>query len=184
MRIINISNFTPFPGNYFSYVFPERIEFKKGETLCLRLSDDEKIGVEVKVIQKVKLEEEIKVQFHALKAVKIQANAELEANPLSCGETPVAEREKDEFKHLLQKWDSDEFSDPKNHYFAMINETSDRKRFVELIGGCLNRPNKYPFLHQSQNAASLEARVEVMRLTDCDEQLEKMKQILASEIIR
>ena len=171
MNTIELKGFIPFPGNYFSYYFDlKKFPFEVGEVLNVNL-EGLVLPLSLKVIQKVILDNEVKAQLQTL------WNSEF-----SLKEQIVDRGTKEDFKSLLQAWDSEEFSSSNNFYFCEIDKTNSKKKFSELIGGCLSRPYKFPFSSKEKAAMGIQLRTELLLKSTLDDQLNHMKQIIRTEI--
>lgn len=170
MNTIEIKDFIPFPGNYFSYLFDQKnFLFEVGDVLSLK-SGDFHLPISLKVIQKIILENEVKAQLQTLSTH--------EASNL---DQSISLGDKDHFKTLLQAWDTEEFNRPNNHYFNEMDKTNSKQKFIQLVGGCLSRPYKYPFCHKEEAKKGVELRVELLSLTELDKQLNYMEKIIRTE---
>lgn len=183
MKTIELHDFIPFPGNYFSYVFTHPQEIENKETVLLKLPTKQNLAIEAKVVQQVLLDNENKVQFHAIRTVRIEENDRIERVQITCDQKPLSENEKNDFKELLIKWDAKEYAITPNHYFELIDQADNKMRLLELVGGCVNRPYKFPFTSKVGLQNALEVRANILSLDTCEKQLNELRKLLVSEAI-
>ncbi len=84
MKTVELNNFIPFPGNYFSHFFIGVEEMDQNENVLLKFSGIQNLAVKAKVIQQVQLDGDLKVQFHALRAFEIGENGEMRPMSVTC----------------------------------------------------------------------------------------------------
>lgn len=183
MRMIELHNFIPFPGNYFSYVFNISQKIECNETVLLKFPGDQNLAIEAKVMQQVHLDDDLKIQFHAIRVFNIKSDGKAVPVNVTCGTPSVSPAEVNDFKDLLKRWDPQEYSTSPNHYFELIEQAKDKMRLLELVGGAICRPNKFPFSSKETLQNALDSRAKILALDTCEGQLAGIRDLIASETI-
>ncbi len=181
MKTVELNNFIPFPGNYFSHFFIGVEEMDQNENVLLKFSGIQNLAVKAKVIQQVQLDGDLKVQFHALRAFEIGENGEMRPMSVTCEANGVSTSETNEFKELLKRWDPMEYGTSPNHYFELIEKAKDKRRLLELVGGGICRPQKFPFNSSKGMKNAVKERAEILALSTCEEQIDRIRDLIMTE---
>jgi hypothetical protein len=159
MNRVLIKGFTPFPGNVSTYHFSSQdSESLDGESY-LFFEEKPTLGLEITVLKKVKLDDEVRVQFKVNTVVTLDKSNNPQRVSLIEQDNSVTADEILEVKNLLLKYDEFDFGDPRNCYMKELNEKINLQRFCEILGGSMNRPYKFPF----DDSLSPDLKMEIIR---------------------
>jgi len=183
MRTIELQKFIPFPGNYFSYVFDASQKIGSNETVLLKLPGDHNLAVEARAVQQVRLNEDLKIQFHVTRVFDIKSDGKAVPINVTCENPSISPAEINDFKDLLKEWDPQEYAASPNHYFVLIEQAKDKMRLVELLGGAICRPNKFPFNSLVDLQSALDSRAKILSLVSCEGQLAGIRDLIVSETV-
>jgi hypothetical protein len=185
MNKVKIKGFTPYPGNVSTYHFSRECNHLLEGDLLLVFDEEPNLGLKISVLKKILIEDEVRVQFRIHEVVKSKDGINFKENSSLSNDRTLEDHDIEEIKELLLNLDEADFGHSDNCYMAELNEEVGLRRLCEILGGCLNRPYKFPFddsLPTESFIKVMKSRFKIYNENSYEMKYSMLKQELVSDI--